>query len=110
MIRRPPRSTLFPYTTLFRSPLGLGRIVRVVLGSLAELVHRHRPLPERGRHRRGYDPPAPAHRGDDRLAGVGRRHRPAHPDDAAPPRFRAPSEWSPHRGGGTVPFGGSGSF
>src|SRR2546429_2324194 len=29
MIRRPPRSTLFPYTTLFRSlrgPLGIGRI------------------------------------------------------------------------------------
>src|SRR3712207_9294744 len=25
MIRRPPRSTLFPYTTLFRSYLGLGR-------------------------------------------------------------------------------------
>src|SRR3989454_3201337 len=24
MIRRPPRSTLFPYTTLFRSPVGLG--------------------------------------------------------------------------------------
>src|SRR2546426_6318535 len=24
MIRRPPRSTLFPYTTLFRSPLVLG--------------------------------------------------------------------------------------
>src|SRR3989449_7425220 len=24
MIRRPPRSTLFPYTTLFRSPFGLG--------------------------------------------------------------------------------------
>src|SRR5690349_23018676 len=29
MIRRPPRSTLFPYTTLFRSP---GRIVSVVEG------------------------------------------------------------------------------
>src|SRR5438445_1769914 len=28
MIRRPPRSTLFPYTTLFRSPLG-GRLMRV---------------------------------------------------------------------------------
>src|SRR2546422_6394587 len=28
MIRRPPRSTLFPYTTLFRSP-GEGRDVRV---------------------------------------------------------------------------------
>src|SRR5436309_12291999 len=25
MIRRPPRSTLFPYTTLFRSLLGVGR-------------------------------------------------------------------------------------
>src|SRR5258708_37605771 len=27
MIRRPPRSTLFPYTTLFRSRLRLGRVV-----------------------------------------------------------------------------------
>src|SRR2546430_5050394 len=28
MIRRPPRSTLFPYTTLFRSPMGVvGAIV-----------------------------------------------------------------------------------
>src|SRR5258708_24506717 len=26
MIRRPPRSTLFPYTTLFRSANGLGEI------------------------------------------------------------------------------------
>src|SRR3712207_9013450 len=25
MIRRPPRSTLFPYTTLFRSCVGMGR-------------------------------------------------------------------------------------
>src|SRR5256885_6502317 len=25
MIRRPPRSTLFPYTTLFRSPLSLAQ-------------------------------------------------------------------------------------
>src|SRR2546426_8656193 len=31
MIRRPPRSTLFPYTTLFRSPLG-GNAVRRALG------------------------------------------------------------------------------
>src|SRR5687768_17768433 len=30
MIRRPPRSTLFPYTTLFRSdPLLVDRVVRV---------------------------------------------------------------------------------
>src|SRR5687767_15759260 len=29
MIRRPPRSTLFPYTTLFRSRRGSGRSSRV---------------------------------------------------------------------------------
>src|SRR2546427_7786111 len=29
MIRRPPRSTLFPYTTLFRSETGPGRLVRL---------------------------------------------------------------------------------
>src|SRR3712207_8413904 len=28
MIRRPPRSTLFPYTTLFRSEVGLGEAGR----------------------------------------------------------------------------------
>src|SRR2546426_12212056 len=27
MIRRPPRSTLFPYTTLFRSQVGLAELV-----------------------------------------------------------------------------------
>src|SRR2546422_4193497 len=36
MIRRPPRSTLFPYTTLFRSllerPLGIVELVLVALG------------------------------------------------------------------------------
>src|SRR2546430_12696489 len=31
MIRRPPRSTLFPYTTLFRSPFGDLAAVGVVL-------------------------------------------------------------------------------
>src|SRR3712207_8523766 len=30
MIRRPPRSTLFPYTTLFRSPYGRQRRPQVV--------------------------------------------------------------------------------
>src|SRR2546427_7408947 len=44
MIRRPPRSTLFPYTTLFRSVLLLGEpaehdrhLVRVVAGGVHEL-------------------------------------------------------------------------
>src|SRR3712207_7976025 len=69
MIRRPPRSTLFPYTTLFRSPsaegghegavlapefgdVGVG-LVEVVL-ELRELRPlRHRDLPPRpGRDRR----------------------------------------------------------
>src|SRR5579872_7572345 len=47
MIRRPPRSTLFPYTTLFRSaPPGRGR------GDLAERQHPagpRPPLPRPGR-------------------------------------------------------------
>src|SRR2546429_5548623 len=32
MIRRPPRSTLFPYTTLFRSPMDLSAARRWLLG------------------------------------------------------------------------------
>src|SRR5256885_3167708 len=48
MIRRPPRSTLFPYTTLFRSPGQLGRRL------LARRVeHKDRIVtfaPVRGRH------------------------------------------------------------
>src|SRR3712207_7233307 len=31
MIRRPPRSTLFPYTTLFRSPVGHDRPATALL-------------------------------------------------------------------------------
>jgi len=31
MIRRPPRSTLFPYTTLFRSPQPYRPVLRAVL-------------------------------------------------------------------------------
>src|SRR3712207_8275428 len=40
MIRRPPRSTLFPYTTLFRSPAS--RIVRITGGGGGQ--QRHDPL------------------------------------------------------------------
>src|SRR2546427_11058284 len=32
MIRRPPRSTLFPYTTLFRSERGVGHVGEPLLG------------------------------------------------------------------------------
>src|SRR5256885_8169358 len=40
MIRRPPRSTLFPYTTLFRSAVARGGDVDVAVGGLVR----------RGRH------------------------------------------------------------
>src|SRR2546426_8519318 len=36
MIRRPPRSTLFPYTTLFRSPIDAVRRANMVLGDIGE--------------------------------------------------------------------------
>src|SRR3712207_7800545 len=57
MIRRPPRSTLFPYTTLFRSP---GDVPVVALDGLEHLQHRlvgaavQRPEErvDAGRHRR----------------------------------------------------------
>src|SRR3712207_8444410 len=41
MIRRPPRSTLFPYTTLFRSERHL---------AVREVAERHPQDEERGRH------------------------------------------------------------
>src|SRR3712207_7865493 len=71
MIRRPPRSTLFPYTTLFRSPveqrgrdggdaavgserdelrLGGGQTVPA-LGVGDDVVERQRPRAERGERR-----------------------------------------------------------
>src|SRR2546430_7883727 len=39
MIRRPPRSTLFPYTTLFRS-LGLADVVRFHVGEAVATLRR----------------------------------------------------------------------
>src|SRR3712207_8603048 len=50
MIRRPPRSTLFPYTTLFRSQLRLALRVEV----LRDLAHdaQHLPLPRLEARRR----------------------------------------------------------
>src|SRR3989441_11033336 len=43
MIRRPPRSTLFPYTTLFRSPLdrALDGVRAAPLGALGDPRHEH---------------------------------------------------------------------
>src|SRR3712207_8750064 len=38
MIRRPPRSTLFPYTTLFRSEAGGVRVPRVIDPSYGPVI------------------------------------------------------------------------
>src|SRR3712207_7026408 len=41
MIRRPPRSTLFPYTTLFRSLRGLAELLTELLRCVAGQVLAH---------------------------------------------------------------------
>src|SRR3712207_7033125 len=53
MIRRPPRSTLFPYTTLFRS----GQAPRIGEGAAPNRpqVARHRQVPHRQRRAGGAD-------------------------------------------------------
>src|SRR2546427_2230851 len=62
MIRRPPRSTLFPYTTLFRSPCEVHRRTAAPLGpavfTRALALRRERSLEPRDIHR------LPALRGD----------------------------------------------
>src|SRR2546426_6003857 len=47
MIRRPPRSTLFPYTTLFRSAMPISYLTRIVEFSAAHRVRRADWTPER---------------------------------------------------------------
>src|SRR3712207_8426940 len=47
MIRRPPRSTLFPYTTLFRSPVGLRFGARARGGRRAVTPRAQRPRADR---------------------------------------------------------------
>src|SRR5258708_13805385 len=55
MIRRPPRSTLFPYTTLFRSEGLLGEVLLLVEHIRARIAGGRRPRdlerPDRGRLR-----------------------------------------------------------
>src|SRR2546422_5779885 len=63
MIRRPPRSTLFPYTTLFRSLSDIGGRVDAA-GRVARGVVRVRPCDDRAPHARA-DP----HRGNSPKAG-----------------------------------------
>src|SRR3712207_7551452 len=57
MIRRPPRSTLFPYTTLFRSQRAGHRSVFATRGGPAIRLAERAPVP--GRRRGGDDYPWP---------------------------------------------------
>src|SRR6266480_986865 len=50
MIRRPPRSTLFPYTTLFRSRVGPGSRLAALRGGPSEPVRWHRLPGDQTRH------------------------------------------------------------
>src|SRR3712207_8699712 len=59
-MRRPPRSTLFPYTTLFRS----------VVGAQREQDRRHRPTPVRRRRDRRADLGPEPRPGDSHLASA----------------------------------------
>src|SRR5256886_3910636 len=62
MIRRPPRSTLFPYTTLFRSPAVAVRRLGDRADPRLRLLHpegrRARRRRDRGAHRESGAPPA----------------------------------------------------
>src|SRR2546423_15677510 len=94
MIRRPPRSTLFPYTTLFRSVAGLDRLQSVRAGRLPSLAHRRAddlaatrqragPFRLRLRARRGgRSPLASRHRRQPEPAA---RSRPPPPGRTGPP-------------------------
>src|SRR2546422_4263493 len=55
MIRRPPRSTLFPYTTLFRSPEPLRGIERCdrPVSAVRDAGRVREQIPDRDRSRRG---------------------------------------------------------
>src|SRR2546429_9965327 len=93
MIRRPPRSTLFPYTTLFRSRLRRAALLRQIEG------RRERQSENEGdRHQSSKLQPVPRayrHQRFVRLEGVNSsschhprsrsRHRPRCPSSPAPP-------------------------
>src|SRR2546429_8730096 len=96
MIRRPPRSTLFPYTTLFRSNRGTlcGGLAR---GSCLARGCVRRPSPSGN---------AVRHRGRGRVACAGRETRggegvcvnrllPKHPTPRSVPHFHIPSPFPP---------------
>src|SRR2546425_6203514 len=64
MIRRPPRSTLFPYTTLFRSPFGgapLGHAGRASARAVGRARRRRGTTVSTARRRKGAPPRSEEH-------------------------------------------------
>src|SRR5438477_5840910 len=69
MIPRPPRSTLFPYTTLFRSQAVRGAVVRVSIPDAKRVVRADRKLaPSTGRAVRLMMPSLPASRSEEHTS------------------------------------------
>src|SRR5256885_12615021 len=66
MIRRPPRSTLFPYTTLFRSPLRRARLGVIT----RDAISRQRRVPLIGDDRLPHQPQPFLHIDKQRRVGV----------------------------------------
>src|SRR5260370_41205149 len=94
MIRRPPRSTLFPYTTLFRSLRGVDEVVRRVgPGIVVVVVPVHPGGPE---HHRRHERHRPGKGLPDHCPGPGQRYdQPREDADEQDERHRA--LWSEHR-------------
>src|SRR3712207_7252637 len=71
MIRRPPRSTLFPYTPLFRSErLGAVHEAAITRGKIADILQARGELDEALRIRREEELPVYERLGDVRSAAV----------------------------------------
>src|SRR5256886_15096318 len=86
MIRRPPRSTLFPYTTLFRSALCGHRLELAPLGEI-DFIPRRKVLNRRDAAREVRRGPLGPHSGE--VPDVVRRVGPATVDERAVARLEA---------------------
>src|SRR6266576_5757207 len=105
MIRRPPRSTLFPYTTLFRPRPGTGlrRPGRRSVAAPGDFFAGHRRIPSDGGRRA---PPHRLHRARGALPSIppAAGEPLAHAEPGEPPADRAAA--TPSRGGGREAAGG----
>src|SRR2546430_13280192 len=91
MIRRPPRSTLFPYTTLFRSQCHLHGTVDQV-AAISDLHRQHRIVRcPPSAHSRVYQPTVVRNCSDIRIRYGGGRRPPPTPERQGPQPNSRPS-------------------